>query len=98
LTVFNTIFDNKESLEEAAIIKTLLAECTLAVQEWKPRYFEYLVHQEGMSVREMDENGLLPIEVACKHGPSHVVIGFVRCTMRRPSIFDTHHLSLHPHV
>ena len=49
-----------------------------------------------MSVREMDENGLLPIEVACKHGPSHVVIGFVRCTMRRPSIFDTHHLSVHP--
>jgi hypothetical protein len=40
LTVFNTIFDNKESLEEEAIIKTLLAECTLAVQEWKPRYFE----------------------------------------------------------
>ena len=34
----------------------------------------------------MDENGLLPIEVACKHGPSHVVI-WLREVHDAPTIY-----------
>ena len=42
------------------------------------------------------QNGLMPIEVACKHGHSHV-ISCLREVHDAPTIhFDTHHLSLHP--